>query len=285
MGSLRNPVGPLPSSIYWRRRAVALSLIALLAVLVLWAVISGGGSGNRSGGTNKGPDPTQSITPGPSGSGPAISTAPGGRDASGGSGGSGSGGSGGSAGSAGSAGSGGANSGDGGTSTGSGGSAGSDSGSGGGSSGGGGGAGDTGVRVPAGSSVPTCAPGSLSLVLRSTKTSYEPGEKPRIEVVLKNNATSACKADLGPKGAVVTVTSTGNDRVWSTEDCAPGDAGAFFQVPGASSITHTVEWDRSKSAPGCATPPAGAVEPGTYLVEAHFPGLPVARASFALAKD
>ncbi|MFG2723358.1 hypothetical protein ACGFW5_34420 [Streptomyces sp. NPDC048416] len=276
MGSLRNPVGPLPSSIYWRRRAVALSLIALLAVLVLWAVMSGGGSGNRSGGTNKGPDPTHSITPGPSGSGPAISTAPGGRDESSGSGGSG-----------GPGGSGGSTSGDGGTGTGPGGSAGSESGSGGGSSsgGGGGGGGNAGTQVPAGSSLPTCAPGSLSLTLRSTKTSYAPGEKPRIEVVVKNNAASTCKADLGPKGAVVTVTSTGNDRVWSTEDCPSGDASAFFQVPGSSSITHTVEWDRGKSAPSCATPPAGAVEPGTYLVEAHFPGLPVARASFALSRD
>ncbi|MBX7474857.1 hypothetical protein K1Y80_53670 [Streptomyces sp. MAG02] len=282
MGSLRNPVGPLPSSIYWRRRAVALSLIALLAVLVLWAVTSGGGSGNKGGGNDKGPNPTQSITPGPSGSGPAISTAPGGRDESSGSGGAGgSGGSGGS-GSAGSGGSGGANSGDGGTSTGSGGSSGANSASGGGSSGGGGSAGS---QVPADSSLPTCAPGALSLTLRSTKTSYEPGEKPRIEILLKNNSGSACKADLGPKGAVVTVTSTANDRVWSTDDCASGDAGAFFQVPGGSTITHTVEWDRTKSAPACATPSPGAVPPGTYLLEAHLPGLPVARASFALAKD
>ncbi|MFE9405819.1 hypothetical protein ACFYNY_29410 [Streptomyces sp. NPDC006530] len=281
MGSLRNPVGPLPSSIYWRRRAVALSLIALLAILVLWFATSGGGG--SKGGTSKGPNPTQSITPGPTGSGPAISTAPGGRDESSGSGGSGgSGGSAGSAGSGGPGGSGGANSADGGTSTGSGGAGGSDSGSGGGSSGG---DGEGRNRVPAGSPLPICAPGSLSLTLRSTKTTFGPGEKPRIEVVLKNNSASTCKADLGPKGAVVTVTSTGNDRVWSTDDCLSGDPALFFQVPGGATITHAVEWDRSKSAPGCATPPAGAVTPGTYLLEAHFPGLPVARASFALAKD
>ncbi|MFG3285969.1 hypothetical protein [Streptomyces sp. NPDC048111] len=274
MGSLRNPVGPLPSSIYWRRRAVALSLLALIAVLVLWVVTSGGG-GKHNGGSEKGPNPTQSITPGPSGSGPAISTAPGGRDESGGTGGSG--GSGGAG-----AGSGGSNSGDGGGSTGSGGSGGSDSGSGSGSSGGGG---SSGSRVPADSTVPTCAPGSLTLTLRTTKTSYAPGDKPRIEIVLKNNAASACKADLGPKGAVLTVTSTANDRVWSSDDCPSGDPALFFQVPGGSSITHAVDWDRAKSVPGCATAPAGVVPPGTYLLEAHLPGLPVARASLALSKD
>ncbi|MFI6053260.1 hypothetical protein ACIBCO_24650 [Streptomyces violascens] len=274
MGSLRNPVGPLPSSIYWRRRAVALSLLALLALLVLWVTTSGGGKGNKSGSSNNGPNPTQSITPGPSGSGPAISTAPGGRDDSGG---------GGSSGSGGSGGSGGSNSGSGGTSTGSGGSGSSNSGSGSGSSGVGNG--DTGTRVPADSSLPTCAPGSLTLTLRSTRTTYAPGEKPRLEVVVKNNSDSTCKADLGPKGAVVTVTSTGNNRVWSTEDCPQGDGDVFFQVPGGSAITHTVEWNRTQSAPGCVTPGAGVVTPGTYLVEAYFPGLPVARASFALAQD
>jgi hypothetical protein len=244
-------------------------LIALLAILALWVVTSGGGSGTKSSGNDKGPFPTHSITPGPSGSGPAVSTAPGGRDESSGSGGSG-----------GPGGSGGGNSGDGGTSAGSSGSSGS--GSAGGSSGTGG---DTGRQVPAGSSLPTCAPGSLTLTLRTTKTSYALGEKPRLEVVLKNNSASTCKADLGPKGAIVTVTSTGNDRVWSTDDCAVGDGSVFFQVPGEDTITHTVEWNRGKSAPQCATPPTGSVGPGTYLVEAKLPGLPVARASFGLTKD
>ncbi|MDX6361056.1 MAG: hypothetical protein QOC85_59, partial [Streptomyces sp.] len=40
---MRNPVGPLPSSIYWRRRAVLLSVVGLLALLIVWVVGSGGG--------------------------------------------------------------------------------------------------------------------------------------------------------------------------------------------------------------------------------------------------
>ena len=43
MGSLRNPVGPLPSTIYWRRRAVLLSVLGLLALLTVWVVGTGGG--------------------------------------------------------------------------------------------------------------------------------------------------------------------------------------------------------------------------------------------------
>ncbi|MBZ9643001.1 hypothetical protein K8369_27205, partial [Streptomyces sp. PSKA30] len=80
MGSLRNPVGPLPSSIYWRRRVVLLSVIALLALLIAWVLTSGGGGSKNGADGSDGKNPAPTITPGPSSSGPAISQAPGGRD-------------------------------------------------------------------------------------------------------------------------------------------------------------------------------------------------------------
>ncbi|MEK8172011.1 hypothetical protein NKH77_29825 [Streptomyces sp. M19] len=45
MGSLRNPIGPLPSSIYWRRRAVALALLVLTVLLVVWVFAMGDSGG------------------------------------------------------------------------------------------------------------------------------------------------------------------------------------------------------------------------------------------------
>lgn len=264
---MRNPIGPLPSSIYWRRRAVATSLIALLALLIVWAVSSGGGDGGKDDGKANGDSPAPSITPGPSGSGPAISEQPGGRDESGES--DGSGGSGGSGG-------------DGGTDAGSGGDPGKngDNGAGGAASGGAGG-----QQVPAGSSLPDCAPGALKLSLRSVKVSYEPGEKPTFQLVASNSSATTCKADFGPKAAVLSVTDDKDDEVWSSKDC-PNPAGSLLlRVPAGANITHTVQWDRKQSAPQCATPPAGAVAPGTYLVEAEFPGVKVLPASFRLGND
>lgn len=79
---MRNPVGPLPSTIYWRRRAVLLSLVAVLALLIVWVVGTGGGGGTNNGDGSNGKNPVSTITPGPSGSGPAISQNPGGRDES-----------------------------------------------------------------------------------------------------------------------------------------------------------------------------------------------------------
>ncbi|WP_371654016.1 MULTISPECIES: hypothetical protein [unclassified Streptomyces] len=280
MGSLRNPVGPLPSSIYWRRRAVALSLLALLAVVILWSVSSGGGGGSKGSGNDKGAHPAPSITPGPGSSGPAISTAPGGRDESPGSSASSSSGS--TAGSSSGGGAGGSSDG-----AGNGGADGGGSASGGGAGAVGGGSSDGGTarQVPAGSSLPVCAPGQLKLTARSMKNEYAPGEKPRVEISVQNTTASTCKADLGPKGAVLVVTDSGDSRVWASDDCPSGSGSALYQVPGNATITHIVAWDRTRSAARCATPAPGGPGPGTYLFEVQATGLPVARAPFSLKKD
>ncbi|MGW5690790.1 hypothetical protein ACWEWX_07435, partial [Streptomyces asiaticus] len=80
MGSLRNPIGPLPSSIYWRRRAVALALLIAIILVVIWAFGWGGsGGGGSDEGKGGGGGPAGTITPGPSSSGPVNSERPGGR--------------------------------------------------------------------------------------------------------------------------------------------------------------------------------------------------------------
>lgn len=274
VGSLRNPVGPLPSTIYWRRRAVLLSLIGLLALLIVWVLTMGGGGGKNGADGPSGSGPATSITPGPSGSGPAISQNPGGRDESGdGDDGDGSG--------SGSGDSGGG-SGDSGGSDGSG-----DSGAGGGDGSGPGddakGGGGAGGQLPAGSSVPNCVSGDVKLKLRSIHNRYEVGQKPKFELVAKNSAGKACKVDLGGKKTVLTITRAENDKeIWSSADCPEGDGSLLLRVPGEGSVTHTVEWNRRGSEPRCATPSAGSAEPGTYLVEAKAPGLKPVQASFVL---
>ncbi|MFI1933221.1 hypothetical protein [Streptomyces sp. NPDC020330] len=246
-------------------------------MLIAWGVTSTGGGESRDDGKSGGSDPVESITPGPSGSGPAISQQPGGRDESG------SGEDGGSGGSAGSSGSGGSDGGasDGGSSdgasTGGAGTAGSDA----------GGGGTAGGQVPAGSPLPECEPAAVRLSLR-TKVSYGPDDRPKFELIAKNTSSATCKADFGPKSAVLTVTEAGgedDDPVWSSKDCPAATGPLFLKVPAGATVIHTVDWNRTLSAPGCVTPPAGKAGPGTYLLEAKVPGEPVQRASFVLAKD
>lgn len=59
MSSLREPRGPLPPQVYWRRRAVVgLGLLAIIVIVVLIIVRPGGGEPTSS--TN--PDPSPSAT-------------------------------------------------------------------------------------------------------------------------------------------------------------------------------------------------------------------------------
>ncbi|MFG2313309.1 hypothetical protein ACGFS9_32330 [Streptomyces sp. NPDC048566] len=276
MGSLRNPVGPLPSTIYWRRRAVLLSVVALLALLTVWMVGFGGGGGDHDSGGSNGKHPVPSITPGPSGSGPAISQHPGGRDESDG------GGSGGGAGDGGSAGG-----------------SGGGSGGGAGGSGGGDGSGDGGAKngdgaggqlpngqLQAGSGLPDCTAGAVKLTLKSVHNSYAPDERPALRLTARNSSGRDCKVDLGPEATVVTITQAEeDDDIWASDDCPKGATRALYRVPAHSEVTSTVTWDRKPGAPKCATPPAGSAPAGTYLVEAKAPGLAKAQTSFVLAKD
>ncbi|MFI5621034.1 hypothetical protein [Streptomyces sp. NPDC051567] len=264
MGSLRNPVGPLPSSIYWRRRAVLASVAALLALIAVWTVSSGGGRTSTNG---KGQDggPVTSITPGPSGSGPAISQAPGGRVESG----------------TGGTGSDGAATGDG-AKNGEPGASAAGTGAGTGAGPGGGTA-----RLPADSPLPTCAPSVLQWEVKSAKNEYERDEKPRLELITRNVSGTSCKADLGPKQAVVTILQASSGKaVWSSADCPSGPGNAFYRLPAQSETKQPLEWDRTFSASGqCQSPPPGTASPDTYMVEAKAPGMPEIRTSFVLKQD
>ncbi|GAA1014772.1 hypothetical protein STXM2123_2387 [Streptomyces sp. F-3] len=276
MGSLRNPVGPLPASIYWRRRIVLLSAVALLALLITWLLSLGGGDRKDNSGRSDSKHPAPStITPGPSGSGPAISERPGGRDESD----EGAGGPGPGAGVPGGTDGSGSDSG-GGPAGGDGEDAGAGSGGEGGAAGSGGG---TGPALPAGSTLPNCAPSAVKLTLRSVRNSYEPEEKPAFELVARNTSDSDCKIDLGPRTAVVTISQAdSDDTYWSSADCPKTAGSRLYRVPAGSSITYTITWDRKPSAARCATPPAGSARAGTYLVEAKVPGHDRLRTSFVL---
>ncbi|WP_414507234.1 hypothetical protein [Streptomyces sp. NEAU-L66] len=268
MGSLRNPIGPLPSSIYWRRRAVALAIVVLLALLVVWALNWGGDAGKSSdeGKGAQGDGPATSITPGPSASGPVNDQKPGGRDESG------------------------DDVGDEGSDSGSGGSgaAGGGSGSSGGGSGSGGGPigqGSGKNAVSAGSSLPNCVSGKAELVLHSVKRSYAPGARPKFELTVENAAGAACKVDLGQKATVLTISdAAGDDRVWASNDCPSGTEPALLQVPAKGSVQRVIEWDRRASGPQCATPSSAKVPAGKYEIEAKVPGLEAARTTFVLAE-
>ncbi len=271
MGNVRNPVGPLPSSIYWRRRAVVLCLLAVAAALVVWLVLpgTGGGRGRAASGPGHSRSPLPSITPGPTSSRPGITTEPGGR----GSGGSGDGGTGSGSPSASSTGRGAAAAGgpDGGSAAG-------------GSDGGTSGQPGSGARLAVGTSVPDCSGGHARLEVRSVHKGYAPGQKAQFAITAVNSGTSTCKVNFSAVGTVVTVSDSTGHHVWASDDCPPGRTPYLLGVPAGGSTIDDVTWNRAVSGPDCTEPagtaPAGS---GTYHLRVAVPGLAPATTSFTLS--
>jgi len=283
---MRNPVGPLPSSIYWRRRAVVLCLLALAVALVAWAVTSGSGKGGKGSGAPAGSHtPVATITAGPAPTGTHISGRPGGRDTAPGN-----------------------ASTDGGTSGGSsdGASAGTSAGSGtpgadtagnasdgaanaGSSSGSSGTSGSSaGVELPVGSSVPDCDPNAIQVAaVHPRQNSYGPTQTPKLDLTVTNTSSITCKVDFGPTQAVFTITqATDNGHVWASDDCGKPGTHHLLQVPAHGATTYTLDWNEKTSAPNCASPQGQqAALNATYLVSARVAGHSTKPSSFALSAD
>ncbi|MEV6107840.1 hypothetical protein AB0M28_24520 [Streptomyces sp. NPDC051940] len=248
-------------------------MVALLAALIAWALTLGGGGG---GGKPNGKGPLETITPGPSQSGPMISDRPGGRDDEGSTGGE-------TPGDPGSSSSDGSGSG-----SGSGGSDGSAGGAGAESGGAAGGSGTAGFPVgddgvPAGSTLADCDGSAVTFQVRAVQDEYAPGERPEFKLTATNSASSACKLAFGPTQAVLTVRDADDDaRVWSSADCPWTTNPILLEVPAGGSIDRTIEWNVVRSAPECADPTAGSVGTGGFEVELKPTGLPSTRDEFTL---
>ncbi|MBP0452041.1 hypothetical protein J5Y04_21225 [Kitasatospora sp. RG8] len=285
MPSLRQPVGPLPASIYWRRRVVVLVAVAAVVALIAWLMSDqGGGDGGSSGkaaqaAPSQSQTPAQAITPGASPSGSANNSRPG----SGGSGGTNPGGgavsgSGGGDVSLSTGGTGGApnpapatgGAAGGGTAGGAaagGGTAGGTSGS------GGSGGGAPAVNTPEVMALPVCASSQVTLELAGAQNSYQPKDKPKLALTVHNSSAANCRVDLGRTASAITVTASNGERIWSSGDCPSDRGGNWVQIPANGSLTETFTWDRSRSKQQCATADPAPAPAGNYLVVADLTGL------------
>jgi hypothetical protein len=226
-----HPVGPLPESVYWRRRLLGLGA-ALIALLLLWLILSPGGSGSGPDGSNRAANPSgtaASTTPptdpaSPATSGSAVpsetlaATPPvydPGR----------SGGSGSAPPTAGGSSPGGSN--------------------------------------PAGSGTPTACPDSaLKVTIEAAHSEYVVGAQPRIVLSVQNVSGTPCTRDLGAAQQEVMLYQ-GSDRLWSSNDCYPGGGQDVETINAGERDRYTVTWSGLSSHPKC-TGTRTRVGPGTY---------------------
>jgi hypothetical protein len=125
--------------------------------------------------------------------------------------------------------------------------------------------------------LPVCAGADVELALTSTGQNYTSSQLPTFQLAITNTSGAACRVDLGAKSAVLTISSVGNNHVWSSGDCPKVTAAQWYAVPASGSpLTAQFQWSRITSAPGC-TPGGGGggVGAGSYVARAGVGSVPV----------
>jgi hypothetical protein len=127
-----------------------------------------------------------------------------------------------------------------------------------------------------------CADSAVTVTARADAQTYTAARRPVLTVGIANKSSVPCTRDVGQAAREIRVLS-GNDRVWSSDDCSPGGGSQVVTLhPGAAPVTFSVTWSRRRSAAGC---PAGAeaAGPGTYKVVGRFGEVVSSGDTFVLA--
>lgn len=115
--------------------------------------------------------------------------------------------------------------------------------------------------------VPICQPEALKVEALADRQSYPVGGRPRLSLRVTNTGAAPCTRDLG-QAAVELLVLSGRDRIWSSDDCAPGGPRDVTTLAPGQPVTRAATWDGRRSRPGCAGSKAQA-QPGTYRVQAR----------------
>lgn len=114
----------------------------------------------------------------------------------------------------------------------------------------------------------SCRDSALSLTVAPATGQHLAGKPVKLTVTVKNVSRGTCRRDLGGKVLEVMIRS-GQDRIWSSDDCSTDHASSVQQLRAGASLETTVTWPGRRSARGCPTPSAEA-RAGTYTVRARL---------------
>jgi hypothetical protein len=112
----------------------------------------------------------------------------------------------------------------------------------------------------------TCPDSSLQVTTEADATSYPKGSAPRFTLTIRNTSGVACRRALGP-GAVELRVFSGEDRIWSSDDCNTSKEQGVLTLPAGQAKATTVQWSGKRTRPGCSL--GEVAQPGTYRVSAR----------------
>jgi hypothetical protein len=134
--------------------------------------------------------------------------------------------------------------------------------------------------APTPTAAPPCPDAALSVQAVPERRRYARSARPVLRLAVRNAGQVACTRPLG-RGSVELTVFSGPDRIWSSDDCAPGGpAGPQTLRPQQLEVI-TLTWAARRSRPGCRGA-AEAIEPGTYRVIGRVGGLRTSGSSFVV---
>jgi len=83
-------------------------------------------------------------------------------------------------------------------------------------------------------------------------------------LAVENVGDEPCRRDVGQRALELTITS-GEDRIWSSDDCAPGGPRAVRLLRPGRPYAVALTWTPRRSAAGCPGDQPAA-QPGTYVL-------------------
>ncbi|GLZ48681.1 hypothetical protein Acsp06_48660 [Actinomycetospora sp. NBRC 106375] len=117
-----------------------------------------------------------------------------------------------------------------------------------------------------------CADGDLRVTARTDAPSYAAGRKPVLSLVVTNTGTAPCVRDLDAAKQAVAVVKRPGDGLWGSNDCSPGDTDDVRTLAPGEEAVFSVHWSGKTSQPGCRGERT-AVPPGTYQLLARLDGI------------
>jgi hypothetical protein len=93
---------------------------------------------------------------------------------------------------------------------------------------------------------------------------YPVGSTPQLTLTITNIGVNECRRDVGP-GANEIAIESGEDVLWSSDDCNPSDESDVVALARGESFETQVVWDGRTSEEGCP-PDMPLVEAGEYSV-------------------
>lgn len=118
-----------------------------------------------------------------------------------------------------------------------------------------------------------CAKRALQVDARVAKQDFRLGERPHLQMSVTNAGGADCYVSMNRAERELLVLARGGKRVWSSADCYFGEPRAeIHRLRTRESLAYDLNWAARTSAPGCSVDRA-AVPPGRYVLVAKAAGV------------